>query len=141
MVSTSVALSQNRHAQKIWAAELVSAMAVPTLTWEGVGTMNAALGLWLFFSAFLWPHGPSQRLNALIVGMLAVTAALVRYKGVRWAGNFNALLGGWLIISALLLPRVGMVTFWNHVIVGFLFALFGLAPSLRGIRRHTPVRH
>jgi hypothetical protein len=78
--------------------------------------------------------------NAEIVGMLAVTAAVARYAGVRWAGKFNALLGGWLIVSALLMPRVGMTTFWNHVAVGFCFVLFGLTSSLRHLRRHTPVR-
>ena len=102
--------------------------------------MNAVLGLWLFFSAFLWPHGAMQSLNAEIVGMLAVTAAVARYTGVRWAGRFNALLGGWLIISALLMPRVGMTTFWNHLAIGFCFVLFGLTSSLHHLRRHTPVR-
>ena len=98
--------------------------------------MNAALGLWLFFSAFLWPHSAMQSLNAEVVGMLAVTAAVAR----RWAGKFNALLGGWLIVSALLMPRVGMTTFWNHLAIGFCFVLFGLTSSLRHLRRHTPVR-
>jgi hypothetical protein len=102
--------------------------------------MNAALGLWLFFSAFLWPHGAMQGLNAEIVGMLAVTAALARYAGVRWAGKFCAALGGWLIITAILLPRVGAATFWNHVVVGFCLALFGLTSSIHRLRRHTPVR-
>jgi hypothetical protein len=105
----------------------------------GARMANAALGLWLFVSAFLWPHGWSQQYNALVVGMVVVTAAVAAIGGARWGRYVNAASGGWLIISALFLsPGLG-ATFWNHVVVGFLLATLGLSPSLRSFRRREPV--
>lgn len=102
--------------------------------------INAALGFWLFWSAFLWPHTPRQFHNAWIVGALAVTAALAGLGGLKGARFFNAALGGWLIISALLWPIAHPATFWNHVLVGLFLAALGLAPDLGAWRRRTPVR-
>jgi hypothetical protein len=106
-----------------------------------VHALNASLGLWLFLSAFLWPHTHVQGLNAEIVGMLVVTAAIAGLGGAHGMGRLNALLGAWLIISALLLPRLGMATFWNHVAVGSCIVFFGLGLSRRRVRRHGPLRY
>lgn len=101
--------------------------------------MNAALGLWLFVSAFLWPHSATQRANATIVGLLVVALALAGLAGLRGARYLNAALGGWLVVSALFLPGLTQMTFWNHVVVGVAVALFALAPSLRNARERGPV--
>jgi hypothetical protein len=104
----------------------------------GARAVNVALGLWLFLSAFLWPHNRPESVNAIVVGMAAVTAALAALGGLRWCSYVNATLGGWLIVSALFLPRASMATFWNHVFVGLGLALFGFARDLRDIRHRTP---
>jgi len=31
--------------------------------------------VWLFISAFIWPHSSSQRTNALIMGLITVVAS------------------------------------------------------------------
>jgi len=101
----------------------------------GARLINALLGLWLFVSAFLWPHTSAERANAWIVGMLAVTAALAGLAGRKAGRLVNAALGGWLIVSALLLPRMRPATFWNNLIVGAALAFFAMVshlPELRG---------
>jgi hypothetical protein len=105
----------------------------------GARTINAILGLWLFTSAFVWPHGRAQFTNATVVGMLAVTLALLGLRGRTWPRLSNTALGGWLILSSLFLPRVSMATFWNHIFVGLAMALLGASPGLRNLRRRTPV--
>ena len=100
---------------------------------------NIALGLWLFVSSFLWPHTPAQLHNAWVVGIIVVTAGLIGISGVHWPRHVNAACGGWLIVSALFLSRGGGATFWNHVIVGFALAVFGMSPSIRDFRRRAAV--
>jgi hypothetical protein len=96
----------------------------------GARAINAALGLWLFISTFLWPHSRAHRVTGLTIGMLAVTAALAGTCGRPWGRLVNAALGVWLIISALLMPRVRVATFWTDYVVAFGFVLFAIVPSL-----------
>jgi hypothetical protein len=105
----------------------------------GARAINAILGLWLFMSAFAWPHGRAQFTNATVVGMLAVTMALLGLGGRKWPRLSNVALGGWLILSSLFLPRVSVATFWNHLVVGLAMALVGASPDLRHLIRRTPV--
>jgi hypothetical protein len=105
----------------------------------GARAINAILGVWLFTSAFVWPHGRAQFVNATVVGMLAVTLALLGLGGRRWPRLSNTALGGWLILSSLFLPRWSVATFWNHIFVGFAMALVGASPELRHLRRRAPV--
>lgn len=100
----------------------------------GARFLNALLGLWLFFSAFLWPHTPVERTNAWVVGMLAVTAALVGLSGRKVGRLVNGALGGWLVISAIMLPRLTPATFWNHLAVGAALAFFAMVARLPDIR-------
>jgi hypothetical protein len=100
----------------------------------GPRLISAMLGFWLFLSSFLWPHDHFQLLNAWVVGIAGVTAALVALAGFDWGRYVNAALGAWLIISTLLLPRTSIATSWNHLLVGFAMILFGLMSSLREAR-------
>jgi hypothetical protein len=101
----------------------------------GARALNAVLGLWLFFSAFLWPQTSAQRWTAWMVGILAVTAALAGGSGEERGRNLGAALGGWLILSALLLPRLLAATFWNEIFVGFAMAFLALASTAGDLRR------
>jgi hypothetical protein len=96
----------------------------------GPRSINALLGLWLFFSAFLWPQTAAQRVTGWTVGLLAVTAALAGMSGKRWGRAVNAALGGWLIVSALLIPRARSAVFWTELIVGIGLVFLAMLPSL-----------
>jgi hypothetical protein len=100
----------------------------------GARLVNALLGVWLYLSAFLWPHTPLERTNAWVSGIVAVTAALVGLRSFRVGRYVNAVVGAWLIVSALFMPNATTGTFWNHMLVGFALALFAMMPSLSSFR-------
>jgi hypothetical protein len=95
--------------------------------------------LWLFASAFLWPHPRAQLHNAWVVGLLVVTLAVAGMDGLRWGRYLNAVLGAWLIISALFFSPAAGATYWNHTLVGIAILALGLSPTLRNFRRRQPV--
>lgn len=100
----------------------------------GARLVNALLGVWLYFSAFLWPHTRFERTNAWVSGIVAVTAALVGLRSFKVGRYVNALVGAWLIVSALFMAKATPGTFWNHLVVGFALALFAMVPSLSSFR-------
>ncbi|HXJ22535.1 MAG TPA: hypothetical protein VMT03_20120 [Polyangia bacterium] len=97
--------------------------------------LNGFLGLWLFFSAFLWNQTPVQRWNGWVVGALAVTGALAGMSGVKWGRYLNVALGGWLILSAIFLARRQAVPFWNDLLAGFAMVLLALVATPGDLRR------
>src|SRR3982750_541792 len=103
----------------------------------GARIVNAVLGLWLYLSAFAWPHTPFERANAWISGIVAVTAALVGLRHTKMGRHVNAAIGAWLIVSAVLMPAIRAATFWNHLLVGFALAFFAMGSSLSSLRRRT----
>lgn len=106
----------------------------------GARMLNALLGLWLYLSAFLWPHTRFERGNAWVSGIVAVTAALFGLGGARIGRYVNALVGAWLIVSAIFMRTSMGATFWNHLLVGFALAVFAMVPSLSAFRtRHADV--
>jgi hypothetical protein len=94
---------------------------------------NIVLGVWLFISAFLWPHSQAQLTNTWLMGMLCVVFAIIAAY-VAPARYLNALLAIWLFISAFALPRVSVGTTWNNAIVAILIFIVALMPSGAGAR-------
>lgn len=92
--------------------------------------INIALGVWLFISAFIWPHSYAQFTNAWIIGVL-VTAVAVISMWAPPARFLNTALGVWLFISAFALPTISSATVWNHVIVGIAIFAVSLLSSTR----------
>lgn len=94
--------------------------------------INLALGIWLFVSAFAWPHTHPQYVNAMIVGALytAIAAVAMRAPQVRF---LNVALSLWLAFSARLFPTAHAATTWNSLIVALLVLIVTLLPS------HPPV--
>jgi hypothetical protein len=90
--------------------------------------VNIVLGIWLFVSAFLWPHTYAQMTNTWIVGVLAVAFALaaMRVPEVRYV---NTLLAVWLFISVWALPTMSVATQWNNALVGIAIFFVSLAPG------------
>jgi len=94
--------------------------------------INVILGVWLFISAFVWPHTTSQMTNTWICGVLCVVFALVA-MAVPWVRYLNTLLAIWLFISAWALPSVSPGTIWNNVLVAIAIFIVSLVPSAPGV--------
>ena len=80
-------------------------------------------------SAFLWVHTQPQFRNAIVVGALAILAALsaAARPPLRY---LNTILGVWLFASAWMLPRMTAVTMWNHLVIGAALIAFSLVGPL-----------
>jgi len=91
-------------------------------------TLNVLVGIWLFISAFVWPHSAAQMTNTWILGVLCVVLALIamRFEQVRYV---NSLLGIWLFISAFALPGATPGTTWNNALVAIAIFIISLVPS------------
>ena len=87
--------------------------------------INVVLGVWLFISAFVWPHTRAQMTNTWIVGVLCVIFALVAMAVPR-VRYLNTLLAIWLFISAWALPVRSGATIWNNVLVAIAIFIVSL---------------
>jgi hypothetical protein len=105
--------------------------------------INVILGVWLFISAFVWPHTQAQMTNTWILGVLCVIFALVA-MAVPWVRYLNTLLAIWLFISAWALPTYNAGTVWNNVLVAIAIFIVSLVPNegrgadLGGLLGRTP---
>ena len=104
----------------------------------GARAINAALGLWLFLSAFLWPHPLPQLINAWMCGIFSVTIALAAIELDERARYLNVGLGIWLILSSLIWRDGHLGTVVNHVIVGVGLVVFGSVRQIGHLRPHLP---
>lgn len=91
-------------------------------------TLNLILAIWLFVSAFAWPHSTASFTNTWIVGLLAAIFALIGMKnpGARYV---NTALSAWLFISAFVLPHVSAGTVWNNALVAIAMFIISLVPG------------
>ena len=87
------------------------------------------LGVWLFISAFLWPHTASQMTNTWILGVLCVVFAFLA-TSVQWFRFLNTALAVWLFISAFALPSLSRGTVWNNALVAIAIFVFSLIPAV-----------
>jgi len=89
---------------------------------------NIIVGVWLFISAFIWPHSASSRMNTWIVGALCAIFAVIALKSppVRWV---NAVLSVWLFFSALSIYHLSGGTYWNNLIAAIVMFIASLVPS------------
>jgi hypothetical protein len=101
---------------------------------------NVILGVWLFISAFLWPHTQAQFSNAWILGVICVVLALIsmRVPAVRY---LNTALAVWLFISAWALPHISVATVWNNVLVAIAIFFVSLVYTELPAGRGTTVRN
>jgi hypothetical protein len=93
--------------------------------------VNIVLGVWLFISAFLWPHSYAQMTNTWIAGALCVAFALIamRVPEVRY---LNTLLSVWLFVSVWALPWVSNATRWVNALTAIVIFAVSLAPGYLG---------
>lgn len=90
--------------------------------------VNIVVGVWLFISAFVWPHTASARTNTWIVGALCAIFALIALRNppVRW---LNTVLSIWLFFSALSIHHLTGGTLWNNLIAAIVMFIASLIPS------------
>jgi hypothetical protein len=93
--------------------------------------ISVILGVWLFLSAFTWPHAHAQLTNTWILGVLCVIFSLVALS-IPWVRYLNTLLSIWLFISAWALPTVTVATIWNNALVAIAIFIVSLVPSEKG---------
>lgn len=91
--------------------------------------LTMLLGVWIFVSAFVLPHGATGW-NSLLVGLAVVVVGLLEYAapgrpGVRYV---NSALAVWLFASAMFLPHVSGGTVLHDIFVALLLALISLVP-------------
>ena len=93
--------------------------------------INVILGVWLFISAFAWPHSQAEMHNTWICGVLCAVFALLSMF-VPQARYLNTALAVWLFISAWALPTVSAGTIWNNVLVAIAIFVYSLVPVAPG---------
>jgi hypothetical protein len=91
--------------------------------------LDLGLGLWLFASAFLWPHGAAHFVDAALVGALLIAVALVRAGRQEQARHASTALAIWLFVANIVLPGTTLPTAWNHALVAVLVFLVSLVPA------------
>ncbi len=86
------------------------------------------LGIWLFISAFIWPHTSAQMNNAWICGVITVVFAVIALRAPQ-ARYVNTALAVWLFISTFAMPRMSVGTTWNNILVAIAIFIVSLVPS------------
>jgi hypothetical protein len=94
-----------------------------------IRVIDVALGLWLCASAFAWPHGLPQFLNAAVIGAAIVADAAAALAGHERGRIGNRALAVWLFLSNLILPGTSLSTAWNHSLIAVMVFLFSMVPT------------
>ncbi len=106
---------------------------------NGARIANLILGVWLFISAFLWPHSRAEMTNTWIMGVIIAVFALIAMRApqARWVNTAAAI---WTFIAVWALPHSNVGTQWNNALVAIVVFLLSLVPGVgeRGFRQ--PVR-
>jgi hypothetical protein len=89
--------------------------------------------VWLFVSAFLWPHTLPQLINTAVCGAACVAFA-IGAMAVPWMRHLNTALAIWLFISVWALPESSHATMWNNILVAIAIFVVSLVPSRPGDR-------
>jgi len=100
--------------------------------------VNVLLGFWIIISPFvLGLHAPKDLWNNVVIGILVVALAIIRWAmdqpGWSWV---NLFLGIWLVISPFVLV-LGIAAMWNNVILGIIVAAFALTNTYSKVS--TPI--
>jgi SPW repeat len=90
--------------------------------------VSLLLGIWLFISAFAWPHAMAQQTNTWIVGVLMVIVSILAMFAPQ-ARFINTVLAIWLFVSTLVMAHQTTTTVWNNCIVAIVVFALSLVPS------------
>jgi hypothetical protein len=92
-----------------------------------VRVLSLMMGVWLFVSAFLWPHHGPVALSTWIPGLLiaAVALAALAAPPLRFV---NAILGLWVLVAAVASGADDLV--WSNGVAGLTVAVAAFVPTL-----------
>lgn len=96
---------------------------------------NALIGIWLFVTAFMWPHNQAEGTLTVVCAVLTFILAIASFYTIA-ARYANIVLAAALFVGTLALPAATRASVWNNVIV----AVAILAASLLD-RGPDSVRH
>lgn len=96
---------------------------------------NALIGIWLFFSAFTWPHTQMQKTVTIVAAVLTFALAILSIYS-RSATYVNAVVGVLLFLSVLTLPSLTRATQWNNAIVAIAIFVAALVDNGPEAARH-----
>jgi hypothetical protein len=90
---------------------------------------TGVVAVWLFISAFAWPHNYGLRDNTWVVAVLmfGVSSWAVREPSVR---VINTALSIWLFVSTIFMGGHNPATLWNNIIVAFVVFVLSLTPTM-----------
>lgn len=94
---------------------------------DGLRALLAGLGVWLFASAFIWPHGEASLLNTVVVGAMLAACGLFAHRPM--ARMSCGALGAWLVLSTLSIAPRAELTFWNNLVVGIATLVLAFLPG------------
>ena len=96
--------------------------------WSGPRLATVTLGLWLFVSAFLWPHTPLSQANTWVLGLIIALIAAIgpSTAAVRTLAAVPAL---WVLFSAFWISDVTNATAWNNAVVAVLVLVLSVVPT------------
>src|SRR5262249_10539707 len=90
--------------------------------------LNLLIGVWLFISAFAWPHMMAAQTNTWIIGVLMIVASFVALFAPQ-ARFINTVLAIWLFVSTLVIGDTHAAGIWNNCIVAIVVFALSLVPS------------
>lgn len=96
--------------------------------WSLPRLANVTLGLWLFLTAFLWPHSPASRANTWVLGLIiaSIAAAGTPRPAIRAIGTVPAI---WLFFSSFWISDLTNVTMWHNAVIAVLVLVLSLIPT------------
>jgi hypothetical protein len=92
---------------------------------------NALIGIWLFATAFMWPHTSGEMTVTIVAAVLTFALAILAIY-TQAARYLNATVAVLLFLSVLTLPSLAKATQWNNAIVAiaiFVAALVDNGPE------------
>jgi hypothetical protein len=90
--------------------------------------INLLIGIWVFISAFVWPHAMAQQTNAWILGVLiALASAWAMYTPT--ARYLNTIFAIWLFVSTLVIVHQSAATLWSNLLSAIVVFVLSLVPG------------
>lgn len=90
--------------------------------------VSLVIGIWLFISAFVWPHTLGERTNTWILGVLIFFASIAAMY-VPTVRFLNTVFAIWLFVVTLIIGHTMPGTLWNNCIAAIIVFVMSLIPS------------